>query len=165
MSCFSFTDQISRDQRRLDLVLNSHLTPFNRPAANDLGWRTHIQSLTKLERAESKPSNTTLRKKKKEQILGFMLPRKPAMLVSCDGDRGLSRVLTLLLSDTVEVFMIYRLHRFRSGLSNFCVIYTYTSFYLAANSIVVFRISRLPACRIQQNMSDTTNFSTISRNR
>lgn len=102
--------------------------------------------------------------KKKEQISGFMLPQKPAMLVWCDGDRGLSRVLTLL-SDTVEVFVIYRLHRFRSGLSTFCVIYTYTSFYLAANSIVVFRISRLPACRIQQNISGTLNFSTISRNR
>ena len=36
--------------------------------------------------------------KKNEQILGFMLPQKPAVLVSCDGDRGLSRVLTLFPS-------------------------------------------------------------------
>jgi hypothetical protein len=50
----------------------SYLTPFNRPTANDLEWRTHIRSLTRREKEDkevSKPSIQHRAKKKKSQVL------------------------------------------------------------------------------------------------
>jgi len=51
----------------------SYLTPFNRPTANDLEWRTHIRSLTRREKEDKEVSKPSIQHRaKKEEISGFM---------------------------------------------------------------------------------------------